>query len=303
LLNLSQLRSFVVVAEELSFSKAAQKLYVTQPALSRQVRLLEESLGTPLFVRAQRAVHLTSAGAVLLNEARDLLAYAGEVEEKIGKAGGGSGTIIIGAGVDLAETIHRIYKEHKKRNPKVNFVFREVFSVAQSSALQTREIDVGFHWSYDIPSYIVSELLFSRPLVVVLPKSHRLSGRKKVQLAELAGETLFLRPPKEGKGLHDKIVAMFRNAGIRPRIAYTTLSYQFVVKMQGACGNGIHILAAKPSLRDKDVAVVRLDEPDATRDVHIAWRRGEQSPNILRFLETARMMFQGKAAKPLRTSP
>jgi DNA-binding transcriptional LysR family regulator len=122
-------------------------------------------------------------------------------------------------------------------------------------------------------------------------------------LAQLAGETLFLRPPKEGKGLHDKIVAMYRNAGIRPRIAYTSLSLQFVMKMRGACGNGIHILAAKPAPRDKDVAVVRLDEPDATREVHIAWRKGEQSSHILRFVDTARTVFQPAAAKTLRASP
>lgn len=303
MINLAQLRSFVVVAEELSFSKAAQKLYVTQPGISRQVRLLEESLGTPLFVRAQRAVHLTSAGAVLLNEARGLLAYAGEVEEKIWQVGGDSGTIIIGAGVDLAESIHHLYIEHKKRYPKVTFVFREVFSIAQSAALQRREIDVGFLWSYETPSYVVSERLFSRPLVVVLPRTHPLSGRKKVKLAELAGETLFLRPPKEGKGLHDKIVAMYRNAGIRPRIAYTSLSFEFVMKMRGACGNGIHILASRPTLRDKAVAVVLLDEPDATREVHIAWRKGEQSPNILRFIDMARTVFQTKAVKTPQASP
>jgi DNA-binding transcriptional LysR family regulator len=297
LLNLAQLRSFVVLAEQLSFSKAAQKLYITQPGLSRQIRLLEESLGTPLFVRAQRGVHLTSAAAVLLNEARGLLAYAGEVEEKVGQVGGDSRTIIIGAGAHLAESIHRLYIDHKKRYPKVNFVFREVFSIAQSAALQRREIDMGFLWSCDTPSYVVSEFLFSRPLVVVLPKKHPLSTLKKVKLAQLAGETLFLRPLKEGKGLHDKIIDLYRNAGIRPRIAYTSLSLQFVTKMQGACGNGIHILADEPTLRDKDVAVVKLDEPDATREVHVAWRKDEQSPHILGFVETARTVFQTKGRK------
>jgi DNA-binding transcriptional LysR family regulator len=301
LLNLAQLRSFVVLAEQLSFSKAAQKLYITQPGLSRQIRLLEESLGTPLFVRAQRGVHLTSAAAVLLNEARGLLTYAEEVEEKIGQVGGDSRTIIIGAGVHLADSIRRLYVDHRKRYPKVNFVFREVFSVAQSAALQRREIDVGFLWSCDTPTYIVSELLFSRPLVVVLPKTHPLAGSKKLKLAQLAGETLFLRPLKEGKGLHDKIIDLYRTAGIRPRIAYTSLSLQFVIKMQGACGNGIHILAADPTLRDKDVAVVRLDEPNATREVHIAWRKGEQSPHILGFVDTARAVFKTNYRKDSST--
>jgi DNA-binding transcriptional LysR family regulator len=298
--NLAQLRSFVVVAEELNFSKAAQKLYVTQPALSRQVRLLEDSLGTSLFVRANRTVHLTSAGALLLHGARDLLVRAGRLEESVRQKGGSSVSILIGVGMNLAESIHRVGIQHMKCYPKVSLIYREMLSGVQGEALHSREIDVGFLRPPANPAYVMSEFLFSQPMVAVLPKTHPLSSRKKVKLAELANEILFLPPRQSRTGKHEKVLALYRNAGIKPRVVETTLSPQFFGSMHGACGDGIYILSAKPPVLNSDLAAVILDEPGATREVHIAWRKGERSPHILSFVDTARNELGSKAALKAR---
>jgi DNA-binding transcriptional LysR family regulator len=303
LLNLTHLRSFVFVAEELSFRKAAQRLHLTQPALTRQVQLLEESLGAELLARTRRAVHLTSAGALLLDEARSLLAQVERVEEKIGQRMGNSGKILIGVSMHLAENIHCVGIQHLKRFPNVNLSYREIPSTDQSKALQSCEIDVGFLRPPVNPAYIVSEPLFSQPLVVVLPQKHPLSHLKKVKLSQLADETLFLRPRKNGTGLHDKVLSLYRKAGITPRVIHSTISVENVGGMHIASGNGIFILSAKSAVLSKDLAAVRLDEPDAIREVHIAWRKGERSLHILQFVETARSVFQAKVARKSKVHP
>ena len=298
MLNLTQLHSFIVVAEELNFRKAAQKLNLTQPPLSRQVRLLEESLGVPLFVRSRHSVYLTSTGNLLLEQARTLLAQAGQVEEMVRQRGvGDCGSIVIGVSMNLAEGIHCVGIEHLKRYPKVNLKYREMSSTPQNEALHKCEIDVGFLRPPVNPASVVSEPLFSQPFVVILPKTHRLAGCKKVKLFQLADERLFLFPRKNAKGLHDKVLSMYRNAGITPKIVQTTLSPQNAGSMHVASGHGIYIISSKSIMLDKDLAVVQLDEPDASMEVHIAWRKGEQSPHILHFVDTARSVFNPKGAK------
>lgn len=295
MLNLTQLHSFIVVAEELNFRKAAQKLNLTQPPLSRQVRLLEESLGVPLFVRTRHSVYLTSTGTLLLEEARTLLADAGQLEEMVRQRGiGNCGTLVIGVSMNLAESIHCVGIQHLKRYPKINLIYREISSTPQNEALRKCEIDVGFLRPPVDSAYIASEPLFSQPFLVILPKIHPLAGGKKVKLAQLADETLFLFPRKNAKGLYDKVLAMYRNAGITPKIVPTTLSPQNAGSMYVASGHGMYIIGSKSIMLDKDLAVLQLDEPDATMEVHVAWRKGEQSPHILHFIDTARSLFQVK---------
>ncbi len=176
-----------------------------------------------------------------------------------------------------------------------------MLSSSQGEALHRREIDVGFLWPPVSSAHAASELLFKQPLVVILPKTHPLSSRKEVKLAVLADETLFLRPRESGKGLHDKVLALYRKAGIRPEVVHTNLSPQFVGSMYVASGNGICILSSKRIMLNQYLAAVRLNEPDATREVHIAWRKGERSPRILRFVDMARSLFEPKVAPEKKT--
>jgi len=303
MLNLTQLHSFIVVAEELNFRKAAQRLNLTQPPLSRQVRLLEEALGVALFVRTRHSVYLTSTGHLLLEQARTLLAQAGQVEEIVRQRGvGDCGSIVIGVSMNLAESIHCVGIEHIKRYPKINLKYREMSSTPQNEALRKCEIDVGFLRPPVNHAYVVSEPLFSQPFLVILPKTHRCAGYKKIKLAQLADENLFLFPRKNAKGLYDKVLAMYRNAGITPKIVQTTLSPQNAGSMYVATGHGIYIISSKSIMLDKDLAVVQLDEPEATMEVHVAWRKGEQSPHILHFIDTARRVFNCKPAPKYKSA-
>ena len=116
--------------------------------------------------------------------------------------------------------------------------------------------------------------LFSQPLVVVLPKKHPLASCATVKLAQLADETLFLLPRKDGPVGHDKVIGLFRNAGIRRRVVHTSLSPQFIVSMHVASGRGIYIQNPTLVVLNNDLAAARLDEPDATIEIHIAWKAG-----------------------------
>ena len=286
-----QLRSFVVLAEELSFRKAAQKLYLTQPALSKQIRLLEESFGAPLFQRSARAVYLTSAGRFLLGKACTLLAQAGRLEaEMTAQRKGDVGTIVVGVAKNLIESIRCVGIEHSKRCPSVKLVYREVLSPAQYAALRTHEIDVGFVRPHSTSAHIVSKFLFREPLVVVVRKDHPLSNRKKVTLAQLANEAVYLFPRFGGKGMHETVLSLYRNAGITPRVVRTALTPEFVMSTCVAFGKGITILPAGFPIQ-RELATMQLNERNAAREIHIAWRKQEQSQSILQFVETAKHVW------------
>ncbi len=297
MLNLAQLRSFIVLAEELNFRKAAQRLYVTQPALSKQIRSLEEFVGTDLFQRTHREVHLTVSGAAILEDARALLIKASHLAENVTRLGTDSGQIVIGISMSLEESVQRSSIQHQKRFPNIELVFREISSTKQCEALCQREIDVGFLWTPVPARHLASMPLFKRPLVVALPRAHPLANRKKIKLAQLAKERLLLRPRKSGIRLYEPTLALLRKAGIEMRVLLSTLSPQFAANVHVATGEAICILPENLVKPNRDIVVVPLDEPEAFHTVCIAWRKDEQSPRVLSFIDAVRETSSAKAAR------
>ncbi len=292
MLNLSLLRSFIMVAEELNFRKAAQRLNITQPPLSRQIRLLEEEIGVALLIRNRQSVNLTDAGSLLLEQARDLLVHASDAVELVRQKGTGlAAAVRVGVSMNLAKSIHRVGLEHAKRYPNSRLFYREMASSLQNESLRRREIDVGFVRPPVAPSFVVSDLLFRQKFMVVLAKRSPVARSKKIKLSQIADQNLLLFPRKNSRGVHDKILDMYRAAGIVPKVVYTTSSPQNAGSMDVAAGKGIYILPGVLRL-DDDLAVVPLDEPNATMEVHVAWRKREKSPHILNFVDTARSVFK-----------
>ena len=299
-MDLRHLRCFLAVAEDLNFHKAAQRLYIAQSALSRKVQQLEADLGVELFLRDRKQVRLTDSGELLRREGSALVRQAAKVAERVSRGNKGqTGTVRVGVAMAMADNIHHIGIEHVKRFPKVKVQYKEIFSTLQNRRLRDKDIDVGFLRPPVDAVHLASEPLFREPFAAVLPKRHPLAKRAKLRLVELADQTLFLIPRKQSVGLHDKVIELYRNAGVNPKIVHTEAMPHEAGGMLVAAGNGVYVVPTLSLRVSSDLTVVPLDEPSAWIEIHMAWRKGEGGAAIVNFLETARNVFK---ASPRRSA-
>jgi DNA-binding transcriptional LysR family regulator len=297
-MELRQLRYFIAVAEYLSFSRAAEELHITVPPLSRQIRQLEEEFDVQLFVRNRRRVILTDAGRLFLREAKTLEEQMTQFTNCVRQAKhGDAGTVRIAIGLHLGERLSRAVVEHSQQYPEVEIQTTGLFSSLQSAALVEGKIDVGFLRPPADRVHLVSEPLFEERLVVLVNRANPLAKRRSVHMKDLAGETLLLQDRRASAGLHDKVLELFARAGVSPEIVQLPvdpLPNDEVQKILVAAHRGILILTDEAPARMAlgcAAAAVPLDEPDAKVEVHMAWRKGENSGAVLTFIDSVRRVF------------
>ena len=192
-MELRQLRYFVAVAEELNFTKAARRMQIAQPPLSRQIRDLEREIGVRLFERNSARVFLTDAGNRFLNEAHTVLRNAARAIEVARQAKNGeSGTVRIGIAKGLGEVVSRVINRHLRLLPGVEIDVQDIASGFQSEALVAGRIDVGFLRPPIDTTKLSSEPLFAERFSVVLPRSNPLAKRKQLRLKHLLNQPLLL---------------------------------------------------------------------------------------------------------------
>lgn len=187
-LDLRKLRYFVTVADQLHFGRAADELHIAQPALSRQIRALEQDLGVSLFTRDRHGVELTDAGRQLLADAGPLLASAQAVRRRVSAAAGGKRRLMVGfrAGVAVTPAV----RAFEGRHPDVVVDVQRIEADDQAAMLLDGRIDVGYvRLPIDEAGLRVTPL-YTEPRVAVLPAGHRLAGKEEVTEADLAGEPL-----------------------------------------------------------------------------------------------------------------
>jgi len=307
-MDLRQLRYFVAVVRERNFTRAAEQLRIAQPPLSRQIQQLEDELGLRLFVRDKRSVHLTDAGRALLDEAQSLVDHAARFKDTASLAAQGkAGVVRIGIGMGLGEHVHAAVTEHSKYFPSVALEVNDIFSTRQNHALRERIIDVGF-MRPPVDDGLVSESIVKEHFEVVICRKHALAGKKSVTLAELAAEPLLIHDRSFSTSLYDKILDLYRRAGVNPKVTQTSsFPYEEAGAMVIASGKGIYLgvssspgtgtTVCHPLFMDK-LTAVRLNEPGAELDVQVAWRARENSPAILAFLKTVRYVFRTERGTP-----
>jgi DNA-binding transcriptional LysR family regulator len=178
-MDLKQLRYFVAVAEELHFGRAAQRLFISQPALSFDIRKFEERLGVQLLARTNKMVALTNAGQVLLDEARKLLQQAAEVERMTQRSAHGlAGRLRIGfVNSMLYRGLPRAVERFEADHPAVEIILREMNTSEQVHAIARMQIDLGCAYWGNFPAEVVSAPIFSEPFVCCLPAGHALAHR------------------------------------------------------------------------------------------------------------------------------
>jgi DNA-binding transcriptional LysR family regulator len=223
-MELRHIRSFLSVAETLHFGRTAKLTHISQPALSLQIRALEEEVGVRLFERNRRKTTLTSAGAAFRDDAARALSHLEQAIRRARLAANGKlGLLRIGfistAGIELVADIVRQFRE---LNPEVEFSLRNILTAEQVRMLETGALDIGFlrlpigeHSAFDVVT------VHREPFVLVVPSSHKLAKRKRVRLREVAGENFVMYERAWAPGFHDLMVGILRDAGIVPNVTQT----------------------------------------------------------------------------------
>ncbi len=298
-MELRQLRYLVALAEERSFTRAAAREHIAQPALSQQIRRLEDEVGLALVERTTRRVSLTGAGELLVGRARRVLAETEAAQAELqALTGVQTGLVRIGAmhtmgPVDLSLVLGIFHHRH----PGVELNVREQSSEELAEMLRDDELDLAF---LSVTERVESHglglhQLVSEELVVILAHDHPLGDRRQIRMSDLADENFISW--REGARLRELLVTAGRGVGFEPRVMLASNESERIRRLV-ARGLGVAILprsdAEKPGA---DVAVARLIQPALTRDITLAWREGRRpAPAATEFLELARTTFAGPGA-------
>lgn len=299
-LSFRHLRSFLAVADELHFGRAADGLGIAQSAVSQQVRRLEHAVGAQLLTRTSRRVALTPAGEVLREGAECVVAELDRIVLRTRAAEAGEiGTIVVGAqGAALITLVPSIIAALAERAPGLRVDLRQLTSEEQAAAILTGALDVGFVREVDHRSGLELELLREEPVQAVLPASHPLADRPAIDLAALAHEPFVLWRRTGSPAFFDDLTAACRDAGFSPRIAYEMRGIQARLGLISA-GLGVSLEAA--SYADSSPASVRfvsLSRTPITARMQLAWSRRGGEPRRDLFLAVAR-----QTVKPLHQRP
>ena len=296
-MDLRQFHSFIAVAEELSFTKAARRLRLAQPPVSRHIRDLEDELGIRLLERNSSRVFLTDAGRSFLNEIRVALQHVSQAVDVARQVGnGGAGTVRLGIGKGLGDVVSRIVNEYLRLVPTVEIDVRDLASGLQSEALVDRKIDVGFLRPPIDAAQLVSAFLYREPFSVVLRRSSPLANSRSLRLRDLAHETILLIERRISPGVYDRVLDLFREQRIEPKFVSTaTMPYEEAGAILVDSGKGIYLAVGRnpihPSFIDR-LTTLPLRESSAGAEVHVVWRRNEQAKTALSFVKFSREAYQ-----------
>lgn len=288
------LRCFTVLAEELHFGRAAQRLAMTQPPLSLNIQQLEASVGARLFERNSRGVALTAAGLAFLPRAQALLEQAAMAAREARDVGQGlAGQLHIGfAGTVLYRGLPQVLRAFGSAHPGLRLVLRELSSSEQLVELVHDRLDLGFVHTTRVPAGFSQILVSSQPFMACLPVGHALAGQAVLPLERLKGEAFAVVMRAVSPDYHDRILAACADAGFEPALHFELRHWLSVVSVI-AQGLGVALVpAALQQAGLPGVVFVPLAQPLAPYDTHCLWRTGHDEAALGAFLATVRAAAQ-----------
>ncbi|MFC5730622.1 MULTISPECIES: LysR family transcriptional regulator [Nocardioides] len=296
MITLDQVRSFVAVAEELHFGRAAERLQMTQPPLSRQIQKLEKAIGAQLLERDNRRVALTGAGAAFLGEAYRLLNLvegAGDLARRVDA--GSAGVVRLGfTAVSAISILGPLLRRLTAALPDVEVLLSERVTLAQVDGIRRGELDVGLARPPFDTSLLASTVILREPLMAVVPASHPLaSADAPLTPADFAGQAVIGYHPQQSRYFHELTVRFLANA--HPRVeqrVHQVLTAMLLV----AAERGLALApASAASLGVEGVVFKRLDhaggdsrfdvDPERPVELHAIWSREAVSPVVRRVLD------------------
>lgn len=295
-MELRQICYFVVLAEELHFGRAAERIPIAQSALSQQIRNLEEELGSRLFDRDTHMVALTETGDVFLKQALNILAALREAEMAVARTETGDyGKLNIGfVEAALWEVIPSLIRSFKEKFPHVEIRPHQMNSLSQIDALHQNEIQVGIVGTASLRSDLNYRLLRNEPYFAALPFDHPFAKRQKIQITDLTKENFVVIRRESGTFYYDQFIQTCMANGFSPNIVLTADRMQALLAFV-ASDIGIALIHESAKMIRSDLCYLpiegKIPEPYS---LFIAWK--DQNPDILveNFLEKALLLYPGK---------
>lgn len=299
-MDLRHLRYFIAVAEEENIGRAAARLHISQPPLTRQIQQLEEELGVRLFNRTPKGMELTQAGELFLEEARNIRAVVEQATERTQRAGQGKlgrlDVAIFGSGI--LDAIPKLLLAFRNDYPEVKIVLHTMTKAEQIEALRQRRITVGFNRMLAPLPDLATELVATEPLMLAVNESHPLAREKSVSFAMLAEHPMVLFPTGARPNFIDKVMRLCEEAGFVPKVSQEVGDAVTGVALV-AGGFGICLVPESVTVLTLPGVVFRTvdDAPANARiDLSCLYRADDQSPILSAFLETVRAFRNAQVA-------
>ncbi|MFA5489987.1 MAG: LysR family transcriptional regulator [Candidimonas sp.] len=287
MITLKQMRYFLVLAEELNFSRAAERLSITQPPLSSSIALLEENLNVRLFERNKRRVVLTPAGKGFMREARHALNQtkrACEVARSLDA--GRSGYIDVGiTGTMLFKRVPEVVQAFMQANPGVHVTLSEQSTAEQIDALAARRLDVGFVIHSETPDKLTGEPLADEVFVCCLSVRHPWAQRPSISLRELAQESFVMLVREQSPNNYDNVISSCVKAGFYPKIRFSARQW-LTVSALVASGLGVALVPSSIAASGiKGACFLPLSDAQITSRTWCLRHQDNHDPVVLSFFD------------------
>lgn len=298
-MELRHLRYFVAVAQHGGISQAARALHIAQPALTKQIRDLEEELGIALVERQARGIDLTLGGRQFLVDAIRILDEAAAAKERALRVSNGQiGSLSIAMTVQhaLLPIFSQIMRAFRANQPGVSISLRHMLSGPQIEGIRSGELDAGFLFFRPADDEsLASTTVHQEPLVLAVPRNSRLASEPPKSLRELNGVDFVWFPRSVSPDYHDRLIHCFRKAGFTPRVTQEGMDNNLVLSLVAA-GLGCTILPGAARLNAPDsVLFLQVADLDIQLPLELVWRSANSSPALQRFVEVARSCAAGAA--------
>ncbi len=300
-MDLRQLRYFLAVSDELNIGRAAARLHISQPPLTRQIKAIEDELGVTLFVRTAKGVELTQAGELFKEEAANIRMHVDGAIDRVQRVGEGKlGRLDVAFfGSGIYSTIPKLLRTFQQRHPGVRIVLHPMTKVEQIEALRQRRVTVAFNRMTRSEPDIGHELVTNEVLFAVLPDSHPMATATEVSLKQLSGMPLVMFPGVGRPNFIDHVESMYERQGLKFDVSQEVGDAAASIALV-AHGFGISLIpeSAARALEMKGAKFVPLaSTPDAVVDLSCLYRATDQSPLLQAFLEVVRAYREGAAGE------
>ncbi|MBP2630657.1 MAG: transcriptional regulator, LysR family [Firmicutes bacterium] len=294
-MELRHLKYFVVVAEELHFTRAADRLNMAQPPLSQQIHQLENELGVQLFYRNKRQVELSAAGEIFLKSVYKIL---NDIEKACDTAQrthrGELGKIVVGfTGAATFGILPHLLQPYRTKFPLVDLAVLQLNTTDQIQSLLNGEINIGIIYVPVKNPGLTFKVIHQQPFIIAMPKNHPLASKSDpIELQELSKETFIMIPRKAGQVYYDTIINIFHSAGFSPNIGPEVYELQTSISLVAA-GMGVALVPDSiQTLRIDGLAYRHLKNPGSTLKTALVWRNDEASPLVHEFIALAEENIQ-----------
>lgn len=297
-LDINQLNCFVAVAEELHFGRAAARLCMTQPPLSRQIQMLEHALGVQLLERSNRNVCLTAAGRIFLPDALRILHLTERATITARRASNGEiGRIVIGfTSVTGIELMPQLVAAARKALPHIDIILKEMVSIEQIQELEANTIDLGIMRSLPVRENLTREQIAREKMVVALPIDHPLAAHPAIRLEDLHGQPFIMYTPTAGNYLYTIISTLLNQRGIVPDyIQHVDESHTILGLVRAGLGVSIVPESVAVLYSDK-VTFHPLGQEELIADTCMIWRGDSSNPALVTFRDFASKHFASRQA-------